>query len=102
MQSSNNFRNGSTPFDNLNISIRFNDGIATTEDARLGFPETGRGILPSGGGTMKLADQIGYARAMTGKNEPVDMNTAPLELISPANMPLRTPKINMANPGGMP
>src|SRR5262245_19938761 len=33
-------------------------------DARLGFPETGRGILPSGGGTMKLADQIGYARAM--------------------------------------
>src|SRR5262245_60062170 len=35
-----------------------------TEDARLGFPETSRGILPSGGGTMKLADQIGHARAM--------------------------------------
>jgi enoyl-CoA hydratase/carnithine racemase len=34
------------------------------EDARLGFPETSRGILPSGGGTMKLADQIGHARAM--------------------------------------
>jgi enoyl-CoA hydratase/carnithine racemase len=34
------------------------------EDARLGFPETSRGILPSGGGTMKLADQIGYAKAM--------------------------------------
>jgi len=33
-------------------------------DARLGFPETSRGILPSGGGTMKLADQIGHARAM--------------------------------------
>lgn len=34
------------------------------EDARLGFPETRYGILPSGGGTMKLADQIGYAKAM--------------------------------------
>ncbi len=34
------------------------------EDARLGFPETSRGIVPSGGGTMKLADQIGHARAM--------------------------------------
>jgi enoyl-CoA hydratase/carnithine racemase len=34
------------------------------ENSRLGFPETSRGILPSGGGTMKLADQIGYARAM--------------------------------------
>jgi len=34
------------------------------DDARLGFPETSWGILPSGGGTMKLADQIGHARAM--------------------------------------
>jgi enoyl-CoA hydratase/carnithine racemase len=34
------------------------------EDARLGFPETSLGIVPSGGGTMKLADQIGHARAM--------------------------------------
>ena len=34
------------------------------DDARLGFPETRWGILPSGGGTMKLADQIGHARAM--------------------------------------
>jgi enoyl-CoA hydratase len=34
------------------------------DDARLGFPETSLGILPSGGGTMKLADQIGHARAM--------------------------------------
>ncbi|MGE0211773.1 MAG: enoyl-CoA hydratase/isomerase family protein [Parvibaculaceae bacterium] len=33
------------------------------EDARLGFPETTYGILPSGGGAMKLADQIGHARA---------------------------------------
>jgi AsmA protein len=30
-----NFRSGSTPYDNLNVSVRFNDGIATAEDIRL-------------------------------------------------------------------
>ncbi len=35
-----NFRNGSTPFDSLNIAIRFNDGIATAEDARIEGPTT--------------------------------------------------------------
>ena len=35
-----------------------------SEDARLGFPEVTFGIMPSGGGSMKLADQIGHARAM--------------------------------------
>jgi AsmA protein len=35
-----NFRNGSTPYDSLNIAIRFNDGIATAEDARIEGPTT--------------------------------------------------------------
>jgi AsmA protein len=30
-----NFRNGSTPYDNLAIAVRFNDGIATAEDVRI-------------------------------------------------------------------
>src|SRR6202045_2841058 len=30
-----NFRNGSTPFDNLTISVKFNEGVATAEDVRL-------------------------------------------------------------------
>lgn len=30
-----NFRNGSTPFDSLDIAIRFRDGVATAEDAQL-------------------------------------------------------------------
>lgn len=34
------------------------------ERARFGFPEVGVGIVPSGGGTMKLVAQIGHARAM--------------------------------------
>lgn len=33
-------------------------------DAKLGFPEVKWGIMPSGGGSMKLADQIGFTRAM--------------------------------------
>jgi enoyl-CoA hydratase/carnithine racemase len=32
--------------------------------AKFGLPETHWGILPSGGGAMKLISQIGYARAM--------------------------------------
>ncbi|MDZ4369053.1 MAG: AsmA-like C-terminal region-containing protein, partial [Afipia sp.] len=35
-----NFRNGATPFDSLNIAIRFNDGVATAEDARIEGPTT--------------------------------------------------------------
>ena len=35
-----NFRSGSTPFDSLNIAIRFNDGVATAEDARIEGPST--------------------------------------------------------------
>lgn len=30
-----NFRSGSTPYDNLTVSVRFNDGVATAEDVRL-------------------------------------------------------------------
>ena len=34
------------------------------DDAVLGLPEVKWGIMPSGGGAMKLSDQIGQARAM--------------------------------------
>jgi AsmA protein len=30
-----NFRSGSTPYDNLTVSVKFNDGVATAEDVRL-------------------------------------------------------------------
>ena len=35
-----NFRAGSTPYDNLTVSVKFNDGIATAEDIRLEGPGT--------------------------------------------------------------
>src|SRR5882757_3641409 len=33
-----NFRNGSTPYDNLTISVRFSEGVATAEDIRIEGP----------------------------------------------------------------
>ena len=33
-----NFRSGSTPYDNLTIALKFNDGIATAEDIRVEGP----------------------------------------------------------------
>src|SRR6202043_1162579 len=30
-----NFRSGSTPYDTLNIAVKFSDGIATAEDVRV-------------------------------------------------------------------
>jgi AsmA protein len=35
-----NFRSGSTPYDNLTASVKFNDGIATAEDIRVEGPAT--------------------------------------------------------------
>jgi AsmA protein len=47
-----NFRSGSTPYDRLNIAVRFNDGIATAEDFRVEGPGakltlTGTASVPS-------------------------------------------------------
>jgi AsmA protein len=46
------FRTGRTPYDKLNVAVRLNDGIATTEDVRLDGPTvqmvlTGAASLPS-------------------------------------------------------
>jgi AsmA protein len=35
-----NFRYGATPYDNLTVSVKFNDGIATAEDIRVEGPGT--------------------------------------------------------------
>jgi AsmA protein len=35
-----NFRSGSTPYDNLTVQVKFNDGIATAEDIRVEGPTT--------------------------------------------------------------
>ncbi|MBR0756055.1 AsmA family protein [Bradyrhizobium jicamae] len=47
-----NFRSGSTPYDNLNLSVKFSDGVATAEDIRVEGPAakitlTGTASVPS-------------------------------------------------------
>jgi AsmA protein len=47
-----NFRNGSTPFDNLTVSMKFAEGIATADDVRMDSPTsrvtlTGTASVPS-------------------------------------------------------
>ena len=47
-----NFRSGSTPYDNLNVAVKFSDGIATAEDIRVEGPAaritlTGTASVPS-------------------------------------------------------
>jgi AsmA protein len=47
-----NFRSGSTPYDTLNIAVKFSDGIATAQDVRLDGPTsrltlTGTASVPS-------------------------------------------------------
>jgi len=47
-----NFRSGSTPYDNLNVAVKFADGIATAEDVRVEGPAaritlTGTASVPS-------------------------------------------------------
>jgi AsmA protein len=38
LSGSGNFRSGSTPYDTLNIAVKFSDGIATTQDVRVEGP----------------------------------------------------------------
>lgn len=47
-----NFRSGSTPYDNLNVAVKFSDGVATAEDIRVESPAaritlTGTASVPS-------------------------------------------------------
>lgn len=44
--------------------VMSSDVRIASEHALLGLPETRWGIMPSGGGAMKLIEQIGYARAL--------------------------------------
>lgn len=55
--------NGDCVAGGLEIALSADVRIAS-ETARLGFPEVRWGIMPSGGGSMKLADQIGWSQAM--------------------------------------
>lgn len=65
-----NFRSGSTPFDKLNIAIRFNDGIATTEDARLEGPTTHVTLSGTASVPAREYDLKGVASLVSAKDVP--------------------------------
>jgi len=64
------FRSGSTPYDNLTISVKFSDGIATAEDVRVEGPAarltlTGTASVPS-----REYDLKGIASLVSAPNSP--------------------------------
>jgi AsmA protein len=63
-----NFRNGSTPYDNLTVSVKFSEGTATAEDVRIEGPTsrvtlTGTASVPS-----REFDLKGVASLTSGAN----------------------------------
>jgi AsmA protein len=63
-----NFRNGSTPYDNLTVSVKFSEGTATVEDVRIEGPTsrvtlTGTASVPS-----REFDLKGVASLTSGAN----------------------------------
>jgi AsmA protein len=65
-----NFRNGSTPFDDLTIAVKFADGVATAEDIRIEGPAarltlTGTASVPS-----REYDMKGVASLVTPAGAP--------------------------------
>lgn len=91
--------NGHCVAGGFELMLAANIRIACTE-AKLGLPEVRWGIMPSGGGAMKLIDQIGYAPAMemllTGELVSAEQAlekklvnaTLPLEEVMPAALKL--------------
>src|SRR6266567_3273371 len=65
-----NFRSGSTPYDNLNVSVRFNDGIATVEDVRVDGPTTRLTLTGTASVPTREYDLKGVASLTSAPNGP--------------------------------
>src|SRR6266481_6122377 len=65
-----NLRSGSTPYDNLTVSVRFNDGIATAEDIRLEGPATRLTLTGNASVPTREYDLKGIASLTSAPNAP--------------------------------
>ncbi|MBI5131750.1 MAG: AsmA family protein [Rhodopseudomonas palustris] len=70
-----NFRNGKTPFNSLNIAVRFSDGVATADDIRIEGPTarislTGTASVPSREYDLKGVASLANAPGAPGFNLP--------------------------------
>ncbi len=65
-----NFRSGQTPYDNLNISVRFSDGVATAEDVRVEGPATRLTLTGTASVPQREYDLKGVASLTSAANAP--------------------------------
>ncbi|MBR1225316.1 MULTISPECIES: AsmA family protein [unclassified Bradyrhizobium] len=70
LSGSGNFRNGSTPFDTLNVAVKFNDGIATAEDVRVEGPTTRLTLTGTASVPAREYDLKGVASLTSAPNAP--------------------------------
>lgn len=65
-----NFRSGSTPYDNLTVSVKFNDGVATAEDIRLESATTRLTLTGTASVPSREYDLKGVASLTSAPNAP--------------------------------
>lgn len=65
-----NFRTGQTPFDKLNIALRFNDGTATVQDIRIDGPTAKISLTGTASVPAREFDLKGVASLATPANAP--------------------------------
>jgi len=65
-----NFRSGSTPYDNLTVSVKFNDGIATADDIRLESATTRLTLTGTASVPTREYDLKGVASLVSAPNAP--------------------------------
>ena len=65
-----NFRSGQTPYDNLNISVRFSEGMATAEDVRVEGPAARITLTGTASVPQREYDLKGVASLTSAANAP--------------------------------
>lgn len=65
-----NFRSGQTPYNNLNVSVRFSDGVATAEDVRVEGPSTRLTLTGTASVPQREYDLKGVASLTSAANAP--------------------------------
>jgi len=83
-----NFRQGSTPYDNLNISVKFADGIASADDIRLESPTARLTVTGSASVPAREYDLKGVASLISAGNPSFEL---PFVVQGPWDDPLILP-----------
>jgi AsmA protein len=65
-----NFRNGSTPYDTLNVAVKFSEGVATAEDVRVEGPAARLSLTGTASVPSREYDLKGTASLVSAPNGP--------------------------------